>query len=384
MGGSWPRFGADSQQIPEVTDAERAPGGFLGFTSCCGERSHPALPLPRPRAHPTPSPEPFFPPPISPCFTLPPPPQGKGVGGARKKLDAAILEDRDKPYACDSEYRTPLPGRPRRCRACSGPNRGRRTPQAGVSHPPAIPRPLPSWPKLVPSAPPSLLTLSNCDLEPAKTALPPPSAGGAVPTAAASSPPPPPPPFLSSSAPNHPQTPTSCWFFSPFFLSVRVPVRVSLRVSHVFLACFSRLSFCVSDSYKQKHSLKPPDRGSPLALCFFYLFSFLFSSLLKENNHPLTPAHPPMRVLFAGARGEGRGWPATPPWVRPKGTLAPLGQSFLCVYVCVPLSLKAPKLPPTGLSRRCWGGGWPRLPGRARGARLPHRHIPLAGCSALF
>ncbi|NXT54246.1 REQU protein, partial [Pluvianellus socialis] len=30
--------------------------------------------------------------------------KGKGVGGARKKLDAAILEDRDKPYACDSEY----------------------------------------------------------------------------------------------------------------------------------------------------------------------------------------------------------------------------------------------------------------------------------------
>ncbi|NXF14081.1 REQU protein, partial [Smithornis capensis] len=29
--------------------------------------------------------------------------KGKGVGGARKKLDAAILEDRDKPYACDSE-----------------------------------------------------------------------------------------------------------------------------------------------------------------------------------------------------------------------------------------------------------------------------------------
>ncbi|KAK2511332.1 zinc finger protein ubi-d4-like [Columba guinea] len=27
--------------------------------------------------------------------------KGKGVGGARKKLDAAILEDRDKPYACD-------------------------------------------------------------------------------------------------------------------------------------------------------------------------------------------------------------------------------------------------------------------------------------------
>ncbi|NWI62529.1 REQU protein, partial [Todus mexicanus] len=33
-----------------------------------------------------------------------PPLQGKGVGGARKKLDAAVLEDRDKPYACDSEY----------------------------------------------------------------------------------------------------------------------------------------------------------------------------------------------------------------------------------------------------------------------------------------
>ncbi|NXW86308.1 REQU protein, partial [Alopecoenas beccarii] len=31
--------------------------------------------------------------------------KGKGVGGARKKLDAAILEDRDKPYACDSESR---------------------------------------------------------------------------------------------------------------------------------------------------------------------------------------------------------------------------------------------------------------------------------------
>ncbi|ETE68735.1 Zinc finger protein ubi-d4, partial [Ophiophagus hannah] len=29
--------------------------------------------------------------------------KGKGVGSARKKLDAAILEDRDKPYACDSE-----------------------------------------------------------------------------------------------------------------------------------------------------------------------------------------------------------------------------------------------------------------------------------------
>ncbi|NWH91701.1 REQU protein, partial [Aegithalos caudatus] len=28
--------------------------------------------------------------------------KGKGVGGARKKLDAAILEDRDKPYACDT------------------------------------------------------------------------------------------------------------------------------------------------------------------------------------------------------------------------------------------------------------------------------------------
>ncbi|NXI16095.1 REQU protein, partial [Irena cyanogastra] len=36
--------------------------------------------------------------------------QGKGVAGARKKLDAAILEDRDKPYACDSEnVRTKTP-----------------------------------------------------------------------------------------------------------------------------------------------------------------------------------------------------------------------------------------------------------------------------------
>lgn len=25
------------------------------------------------------------------------------MGSARKKLDASILEDRDKPYACDSE-----------------------------------------------------------------------------------------------------------------------------------------------------------------------------------------------------------------------------------------------------------------------------------------
>lgn len=32
--------------------------------------------------------------------------QGKGVGSARKKLDASILEDRDKPYACDSECLT--------------------------------------------------------------------------------------------------------------------------------------------------------------------------------------------------------------------------------------------------------------------------------------
>eukprot|EP00074_Homo_sapiens_P107845 XP_024304406.1 zinc finger protein ubi-d4 isoform X2 [Homo sapiens] len=32
--------------------------------------------------------------------------KGKGVGSARKKLDASILEDRDKPYACDSECLT--------------------------------------------------------------------------------------------------------------------------------------------------------------------------------------------------------------------------------------------------------------------------------------
>nr|XP_009935526.1 PREDICTED: zinc finger protein ubi-d4-like [Opisthocomus hoazin] len=31
--------------------------------------------------------------------------KGKGVGGARKKLDAAVLEDRDKPYACDNSYK---------------------------------------------------------------------------------------------------------------------------------------------------------------------------------------------------------------------------------------------------------------------------------------
>lgn len=30
-------------------------------------------------------------------------PQGRGVGSTRKKLDTAALEDRDKPYACDSE-----------------------------------------------------------------------------------------------------------------------------------------------------------------------------------------------------------------------------------------------------------------------------------------
>lgn len=28
------------------------------------------------------------------------------MGSARKKLDASILEDRDKPYACDSECLT--------------------------------------------------------------------------------------------------------------------------------------------------------------------------------------------------------------------------------------------------------------------------------------
>ncbi|NXV80946.1 REQU protein, partial [Atlantisia rogersi] len=31
--------------------------------------------------------------------------KGKGVSGARKKLDTAILEDRDKPYACDNSYK---------------------------------------------------------------------------------------------------------------------------------------------------------------------------------------------------------------------------------------------------------------------------------------
>ncbi|OCT81766.1 zinc finger protein ubi-d4 B isoform X3 [Xenopus laevis] len=31
--------------------------------------------------------------------------KGKGIGGARKKLDAAALDDRDKPYACDNGYK---------------------------------------------------------------------------------------------------------------------------------------------------------------------------------------------------------------------------------------------------------------------------------------
>ncbi|NXR20578.1 REQU protein, partial [Cinclus mexicanus] len=35
--------------------------------------------------------------------------KGKGVGGARKKLDAAILEDRDKPYACDRGKKKKIP-----------------------------------------------------------------------------------------------------------------------------------------------------------------------------------------------------------------------------------------------------------------------------------
>lgn len=30
--------------------------------------------------------------------------QGRGVGSTRKKQDTAALEDRDKPYACDSEW----------------------------------------------------------------------------------------------------------------------------------------------------------------------------------------------------------------------------------------------------------------------------------------
>lgn len=33
-------------------------------------------------------------------------PQGRGVGSTRKKPDTAALEDRDKPYACDSESST--------------------------------------------------------------------------------------------------------------------------------------------------------------------------------------------------------------------------------------------------------------------------------------
>ncbi|XP_015706267.1 zinc finger protein ubi-d4 isoform X1 [Coturnix japonica] len=38
--------------------------------------------------------------------------KGKGVGGARKKLDAAILEDRDKPYACDNSFKQKNPLKP--------------------------------------------------------------------------------------------------------------------------------------------------------------------------------------------------------------------------------------------------------------------------------
>ncbi|NXV55783.1 REQU protein, partial [Molothrus ater] len=59
--------------------------------------------------------------------------QGKGVGGARKKLDAAILEDRDKPYACDSDLHPNL-------RVCTqipefAPKSRSLRPNSSVSHP---------------------------------------------------------------------------------------------------------------------------------------------------------------------------------------------------------------------------------------------------------
>ncbi|NWS78479.1 REQU protein, partial [Crotophaga sulcirostris] len=51
--------------------------------------------------------------------------KGKGVGGARKKLDTAILEDRDKPYACDSEYAKHLLAEPKKkSNFCFSPHSG--------------------------------------------------------------------------------------------------------------------------------------------------------------------------------------------------------------------------------------------------------------------
>ncbi|NXD88826.1 REQU protein, partial [Halcyon senegalensis] len=69
--------------------------------------------------------------------------EGKGVGGARKKLDAAVLEDRDKPYACDSD-----PGGVPTPRSCGAEGRGLVVPRQlwGSVWAPSSPRPLPTPP----------------------------------------------------------------------------------------------------------------------------------------------------------------------------------------------------------------------------------------------
>lgn len=63
----------------------------------------------------------------------------------------------------------------------------------------------------------------------------------------------------------------------------------------------SRLSFCVSDSYKQKHSLKPPDRGSH-SLSAFILPALPFPKYSPQK----TGISPPLNLTGKGREGPSR------------------------------------------------------------------------------
>lgn len=102
------------------------------------------------------------------------------------------------------------------------------------------------------------------------------------------------PPVLPLPSTNSPPGSLRLCFSCPFFLVFRVSVS-----SHDF-------SFCVSDSYKQKHSLKPPDRGSSaLSLLVFPAFPPFFLFFFFPWGFP-TPKRIPLRSPGIGGRRGGR------------------------------------------------------------------------------
>lgn len=274
------------------------------------------------------------------------------MGGARKKLDAAILEDRDKPYACDSEYDAgavsqlsvelfseagaflkaskPWHKQGKRCQFAgltelwnlpAGEFCAARKPaclRGDLENPPLLGNKYdrltqpPVWGPFFPTWPPEILGLEVPDLgAPLLCSWGPPVellqdgggtaalglpswAGLQIPSQAS---------WVGArdklaefSKPQKTEFLKLLFFLSSSCCPVRTfmlflpPPRFTFKITPISLSLFSSVfnrsvdtrfpleervpfssltlfSFCLSDSYKQKHSLKPPDRGSPFSLC---------------------------------------------------------------------------------------------------------------------